>query len=528
MTARTAEENHVHSPFRKTAEPVRRLAAVSAAVIATTLALAGCSASDGDTSAGASSGAATGTLNWAAGYAPSSWDPVVNGSGAAFRITALAYASLTNTDEAGKAAPGLAKSWTYNDAGTEVTFHLRSDLTFSDGATLDSTAVKKYLLRAQTQKNSALVGEGISVIKSIETPSATDVTLKLSQPDFQLPLVLAQRVGQITNPDKTAAELNEKPAGAGPFTAESIVPGSKATFVKNPDYWDADNIHIKNVTVSFGVDPSSVVSGLQSGVYNFADLASSQVKAAKAADLDVVLQPGFNANNLSVNTTIAPFDNPKVLEAVNYAIDRQQIVDQVDFGQGQPATQPFPKGYIAYDEASADRYSYDPDKAKALLAEAGHPSGLDVPFVVSADTPAIELIQAQLKKVGINATIKVDTNWATSFFAKKLALTTYGTTGRDSPIQTLQAHFDPAGPLNSSGTEPGSAFDAAVAKALATPLDSPDYEKNIQAATAAGLETTGLVFTDSVPNILVKTKAVSDLPEIPAYITWTGVTVTGR
>ncbi|ROQ36515.1 peptide/nickel transport system substrate-binding protein [Frondihabitans sp. PhB188] len=504
----------------------RTLLTTGAASLA--LVLAGCSTTSTGTGASTAAGAATGTLSWASSYAPSSWDPVVNGSGAAFRITALAYASLTNTDEDGKAAPGLAESWTYNDAGTKVTFHLRPGLTFADGTALDSTAVKKYIERAQTQENSSLVGEGISVIESVETPSATDVRLNLSQPDFQLPLVLAQRVGQITNPSRSAAELNEKPDGAGPFTPVTIVAGSKATFVKNPDYWDADNIHIANVTVSFGADASSIVSGLQSGVYNFSDLTPSQVKAAKAANLDVVLQPGFNANNLSVNTTIAPFDKPEVLQALNYAIDREAIVKQIDFGYGTAATEPFPKGYIAYDPSSAARYAYDPTKARQLLADAGYADGLEVEFVVSADTPTNELIQAQLKKVGITAALKVDTNWATSFFAKKLALTTYGTTGRDSPIQTLQAHFGPAGALNSAGTEPGSAFDEAVATALATPLDSDDYEKNIQAATAAGLATTGLIFTDSLPNILVKTKAVSDLPRIPAYITWTGVTITGR
>ncbi|MCU1527656.1 MAG: hypothetical protein JWP75_1419 [Frondihabitans sp.] len=504
-----------------------RLAGVIAGAAALALVMTGCSAASGSTDTSSASTGASGTLNWASSYAPSSWDPVVNGSGAAFRITSLAYASLTNTNTKGEAAPGLAKSWTYNAAGTQVTFHLRSGLKFSDGSALDSAAVKAYLLRAQTQKNSALVGEGIAPIKSIATPNTTDVVLNLSQPDFQLPLVLAQRVGQITNPKKSPTELNETPAGAGPFKAVSIVAGAKATFVKNPNYWDAKDIHIQNVTVSFNVDPASVVSGLQSGVYNFSDLAPSQVKAAKAAGLDVVLQPGFNANNLSVNIKQAPFNNPKVLEAINYAINREQIVKQVDFGYGKATSEPFPEGYIAYDPSSADRYSYDPAKAKQLLASAGYASGIKVTFTVSASTAENELLQAQLKAVGITATLKVDPNWATSFFAKKLALSTYGTTGRDSPIQTLQAHFGATGALNSSGSEPGTAFQSAIAKALATPLTSADYEKNIQAATAAGLATTGLIFTDSVPNIIVKTKAVSSIPKIPAYITWTGVTISG-
>ena len=444
-------------------------------------------------------------------------------------MTQLAYASLTSTNTKGEAVPALAKSWKYNSAGTQVTFTLRSGLKFSDGSALNATAVKDYLIRAQTQKTSALVGEGISVIKSIDTPSATSVVLNLSQADYQLPLVLAERVGQITNPKYTTAELNQKPEGAGPFKAVSVQAGAKATFVKNPYYWDAKDIHIKNVNVSFGIDPTQVVSGLQSGVYNFADLATSQAKSAKAAGLDVVVQPGFNASNLSVNTSVAPFNNPKVLEAVNYAINRQQIVDQADFGYGTPAYEPFPKGYIAYNSSAANRYPFSVSKAKALLASAGYPKGFAVTFTVSSTsgTAENELLQAQLKAVGIDATLKVDPNWATSFFAKKLPISTYGTTGRDSPVQTLQAHFGAAGALNLSGKDGGTAYDAAVATALATPLTSPDYQKNIQAATAAGLATTGLIFTDTVPNLFVKTKAVSDLPKTPAKVVWAGVTVSG-
>jgi peptide/nickel transport system substrate-binding protein len=508
--------------LRPSARRRGRLTALLAAAAATALVLAGCTTSSGSTGE-------AGVLNWAAANTPSSWDPVVNGSGSTFRVTSLAYDSLTSTNTKGEAVPALAKSWKYNAAGTQVTFTLRDGLKFSDGSALTSSAVKDYLIRAKTQKNSALVAEGLSVISSIDTPSATSVVINLKQADYQIPLVLAERVGQITNPKFTPTQLNAKPEGAGPFKAVSVEAGAKAVFVKNPYYWDAKDIHIDSVTVTFGVDASSIVSGLQSGVYNFADLATSQGKAAEIAGLDVVVQPGFNAGNLAVNTTIAPFDDPKVLEAVRYAINREQLVDQADFGYGVPAYEPFPKNYIAFDPDAANLYPYSVAKAKELLREAGYPNGFAVTMTVgtTVGTAENEILQAQLKAVGIRATLKVDPNWATSFFAKKLAISTYSTTGRDSPVQTLQAHFDAAGALNSSGRDGGAAYQAAVAKALATPVSSPDYQKNIQAATAAGMATTGLVFTDTVPNLFVKTKAISALPKIPAKVVWTGVTISG-
>lgn len=503
---------------------LRRLASATLVAVASVVVLVGCSATTTSVGANGANGADGDTLKWAASYQPTSWDPVVNGSGASFRVTALAYASLTTTDEDGEAAPALAKSWDYNSDGTEVTFHLRDGLTFSDGTALDSTAVKKYFLRAQSQSDSALVGEGISTITSIDTPNATDVVMHLSEPNYQIPLVLAERVGQITNPDKSASELNASPSGAGPFKVVSIVAGSHAVFEKNPDYWDAADIHIQRVEVFFNVNANTVVSGLQTGVYNFADLTASQVKSAKSAGLDVVEQPSYNAANLSINTTVAPFDDPQVVEAVKAAVDREQIVEQADFGIGTTATQPFPKGYIAYSSDAAEP-STNVAKAKRLLAAAGYPNGFAVTLTVSADSAQNELLLAQLKAVGIDATLTVDTNWSTDFFAKKTALSTYSTTGRDSPIQTLEAHFSANGVLNLSGTGAGAAFDAALAKALATPPTSPDYAANIRAATEAGMASTGLVFTDSVPSIYAKTTSVSTLPAIPAKYSFAGVTI---
>jgi peptide/nickel transport system substrate-binding protein len=122
----------------------------------------------------------------------------------------------------------------------------------------------------------------------------------------------------------------------------------------------------------------------------------------------------------------------------------------------------------------------------------------------------------------------VQPDWATPFFAKDLALSLYGTTGRESPVQTLTAHFGPQGPLNLSSPYTPEGFDAAIALARQTPLDSPDYAKNLQAATRAGLESQALVFTYSQPNLFVKSPRVSDLPAIPGQVHWTGVTVSDK
>jgi len=463
-------------------------------------------------------------LKWAVDFPPN-WDPVVQGSGGGFRVLALAYASLTEIDEEGHAEPGLAQSWDYNGAGDEITFHLRPNLKFTDGTPVNAEAVKQYLERAKEQRNSALEGD-LTSIESARVASELDVVLHLTQVDYQIPLLLGQRVAQITSP-KAAQDpraLNAFPVGAGPFKVVELVPESHVYLKKNPDYWNARNIYIDEVKVYAGIDPATVVSSIQTGVYDFAYLPPSQVKAAKSAGLDVVFQPGFNAANISINVHKNPFKDPAVLEAVRYAVNRQEYVDKVTLGFGTATNQPFPKGYIAYDDESESLWPYDPARAKRILKDAGYaPGQITLDLIVPTATPAAEIVQSQLSAIGIAVKISVSPNWAEPFFAKDLTLSLYGTTGRESPVQTLTAHFGPDGPLNLSSPFVSDAFRDAIRVARETPLDSPDYGKNLKAATRAALETTPTIFTYSFPNVFVKGPRVPKIPAIPGQIHWTGV-----
>ncbi|SES45624.1 peptide/nickel transport system substrate-binding protein [Actinokineospora terrae] len=521
---RSPRRERQHMSVRTTARRLR--GAVIGIAVAATLASTVSACGNGGASAAAGGPS---TLKWASSYFPTHWDPVVSGSGAQFRLLSLVHASLTRTDETGKAVPDLAKDWEYNTAGDQVTFHLRPGLKFTDGEPVDGAAIKFAIERAKTQKNSALFGD-LTSIKEV-TASGLDVVVKLAQVDHQIPQLLGQRVLQVSSPKaaQDPAKLDQNPVGAGPFVVTQLVPGTKAVLKKNPDYWDAANIHIDNVELTSAPDASTVVSGLQTGVYNFADLTPSQADAAKKAGLDVFVQPGFNASNISINVNKAPFDNPKVVDAVRHAINRKEFVDKLTFGLGEPTDQPFPEGYIAYDPESKNRWPYDPAKSKALLAEAGFkPGDIKLDLVIPDAQPASEIVQSQLAAVGITLTIKVDKNWSKPFFAKELALSIYGTTGRDSAVQTLTAHFGPNGPLNLSTPYEPAGFEAAVAKVRQTPLDSPDYPTALRAATRAGLDSRALVFTYSAPNLFVKNKSVSNLPKNPAHIDWTGVKISGR
>ncbi|ALJ18546.1 ABC transporter substrate-binding protein [Microbacterium sp. No. 7] len=501
-----------------------KLRAALAAAVVGVLALTGCAASAAEEAAETREPT---VLRWAATL-PANWDPVVQGSGFNFNLTALVHASLTEIDEQGNAVPGLAESWEYNDAGDAVTFHLREGLEFQDGAPVNAEAVKLYIERAKTQENSALHGD-LTSIDHVTADGEHDVTVHLTQVDHQIPLLLGRRVAQITSPKaaEDPAALNQWPVGAGPFQVVEYVPESHITLEKFDGYWDAENIHIDRVELSAAPEPSTLVASISTGVYDFAfGLDPSQYDAAIAAGLDVSQHPVYSAQNISLNVNKPPFDDPAVVEAVRHGVNRQEFLDKAAFGHGYLTTQPFPEGYIAYDEGSADLWPYDPEKARKILADAGYaPGDLTVDFVVSRESVSNEIVQSQLAAIGITANLRVAPDWSGPFFAKDLTLSTYGTTGRESPVQTLTAHFGPDGPLNLSSPYEPEGFEEAIAIARETPLDSPDYAKNLQAATRAGLQSEALIFTIGVPQLIVSSPKVSALPQIPGQIHLTGVTI---
>jgi peptide/nickel transport system substrate-binding protein len=518
------------SRWRRTAAGLAAAALVAA--LATACSSAG--ASNGPSGSGttdASDSAAV--LKWATTDFPTDWDPVVNGAGAQFRPLTFVYSSVTNINAQGNPTPGLADSWTYNKAGTEVTFHIRPGLKFSDGTPVNAAAVKDAIIRGKTQKNSALV-EDLEPVSRVTTSGDYDVNVYLDHPDFQIPLVFGERVLLVASPKaaEDPTKLNQFPVGAGPFIATKIIPGQEAIFKKNPDYWDAKDIHISEVYLYEAPAPATVVAGLETGVYNFADLDPSEASAAKAAGLDVFVQPGYNAENISININKAPFKgHPDLVEAIRYAINRQQFVQQLTFGYGEATDEVFPPGAPGYNPADANLWPYNPAKAKQLLAQAGFkPGQVHLPLVISSSesTAEAEIVQSQLAAIGIKVSISVDPNWATPFFAKQLVFSLYGTTGRDSQTETLRDHFGPDGVLNLSSPYEVAGFEAAVDKAEATPIGSPDYLTNLRAATAAGLQSEALIFLYVAPNLFAKSKSISALPGNPGHVDWTGVTINGN
>ena len=475
-------------PFRSRLT-YRSAAAAAAAVAISALAACG-SASGGSPGSGSSAGGAgaSGTLNWE-WQLPTSWDPVTSSAGWDMHALGLVYASLTTLDPAGDVGPGLASSWTYAADGKSVTFQLRPGLTFSDGTPLNAQAVKENIDRGQAQGNSTVASE-LSVISKVVVNSPTSFTLDLTQVDYQVPDLLAGKDGMMVSPAAFThvSSIPTQPVGAGPFKLTSYVPDSHADLVRNPGYWDASQIHIQNFTVQDITQPEQILSALQSGQVNVAYIAGNQVASAKAAGFKIAVIPSEVVNELDIQTATAPFNNPNVVKAINYAINRQAILQVQAAGYGAVAYQPFPKGFVGYSAKLANLYPYNPALARQLLAQAGYPHGLKITLsTVSTTNSLAEQIQGQLAQAGITATINdipTDTETQQLYLNKSIPLAVDGTAGRMSPVEMLDVLYSQQGLMNVNGkasTTPAE-VSAALAKALTVPLDSPDYPATLQNA----------------------------------------------
>jgi peptide/nickel transport system substrate-binding protein len=237
-------------------------------------------------------------------------------------------------------------------------------------------------------------------------------------------------------------------------------------------------------------------------------------------------------NELDIQTTTTPFNKPDVVKAINYAINRQAILQVQAAGFGAVSYQPFPKGFVGYDPKLADLYPYDPAKAKQLLAQAGYPHGVKITLTsVSIDDSLAEQIQGQLKQAGITATISnvpLATETQSLYLNKSIPLAIDGTAGRNSPVEMLDVLYSQQGLMNVDGktSTVSSAVTQALGKALTVPLNSPSYASTLQATVGtAVLDDPIHIWLYTNPRIFAYSPKVTGIPADLVQQRWEGVRV---
>jgi peptide/nickel transport system substrate-binding protein len=344
---------------------------------------------------------------------PASMDPAT-GQNANNQYYDLAYDPLIIHQVDGSYAPGLATAWAYGPKNESFSFTLRSGVRFSDGTVLDSAAVKTWI-RHELKVPGGTAHNYLGSLTGIETPDTTHVKLTFSKPTPQLPFVFSQELemGMIGSPRAVSAgTLATKTDGAGQYVLDqsATVNGDHYTYTPNPHYWNPKAIHWKKIVIRYITSPTTTLQAMRSGQVQLAvQQQVSSIGAAKRAGLTITqpLQAFFGLSIDDRTGSIVPaLKDPRVRQAINYAVNRPAINKSVFGGFGQPNDQVAIPGDDGYNPTLASRYPYDPTKARKLLAEAGYPHGFTMRILdmkaLGFDTLA-QAIAGQLQNVGIKA-----------------------------------------------------------------------------------------------------------------------------
>ncbi|MEK4701185.1 ABC transporter substrate-binding protein [Solibacillus sp. FSL R7-0668] len=360
-----------------------------------------------------------------------SLDPAIVTDGESFKVTQNLFETLLNFGEQNTTIhPGLAKEWQVSDDGLTYTFQLQEGVKFHDGTDFNAEAVVKNINRWKggTEEdfyyfNSMFKAEGADVIADVKADGDYTVVFTLSRPQAPFLKNLAMSPFGIASPTAFEAagdKFGDNPVGTGPFKFTEWKRNDSITIEKNADYWQQGLPKLDKVIFRSIPDNSARLNALTAGDIDLADgINPSDGKTVEGnADLQLIERPSMNIGYLGLTNTRPPFDNKLVRQAVNYAIDKQAIVDAFFEGRAQVAANPMPSSISGYNEA-IEPYPYDPEKAKSLLAEAGYDGkeielwAMPVPRPYMPDGAKVaEVIQKNLEDVGIKSKI-VTFEWAT-------------------------------------------------------------------------------------------------------------------
>ncbi|MFT4150019.1 MAG: ABC transporter substrate-binding protein [Paracoccaceae bacterium] len=342
----------------------------------------------------------------------STFDPIATAQNIDFWVFSNVFDVLVRVDNAGKElVPGLAEKWEVSPDALTYTFHLR-DAKFSDGTPVTAEDAAYSLTRIRDSELS-LWSDSYKIIKDMQTPDAKTLVITLTGPSAPFLSTLAMPGASIVSKaamEKGEEAFAEKPVGSGAFSVEEWRRGDRVILKKNPEYWDAAKVSLDGVEWISIPDDNTRMLAVQAGELDAAIYVpfSRVEELKKDANLNVVVDPSTREDHLLMNQEHAPLNNVKVREAIDYAIDKQAIVDTVTFGIGEVANSYIPKGALYHSDANGAR-GFDPEKAKALLAEANvGPIALN--YVVNAGNEVDEqiavLLQQQLGNVGITLNLQ--------------------------------------------------------------------------------------------------------------------------
>ncbi len=349
---------------------------------------------------------------------------------------------IVRQDMNGKPSPDLAVSWLSNDAATEWTFKLRSGVKFHNGAPFSADDVVYSLKRVQDEKTGSPARDTISMIKTMDAVDPQTVRFTLSEPFADLPLILTDYRLRVI-PKDSGATIATTGIGTGPFKLEKLDPQGTTILVANPDYFEGKP-GVARMEVIGIPDAQARLQALLGGQLDMVPSVTQQQRTLLERSNRHKVQAIRTGNwrGIVFNTQAKPFDDVRVRQAIKAAVDRKAMLDLAASGGGEIGCDtpvgPTDQYRVVYDVAKD--CPQDIAKAKALLASAGYPNGIDIELnvaTIEAVWPAIaEAFQQQVAPAGIRVKITQvpsDGYWSNVWIKKDAVMTRWN----DRPADAL-------------------------------------------------------------------------------------------
>lgn len=322
----------------------------------------------------------------------------------------LMFQGLYGFDKDMKLIPVLAESHDADADARVFTFKLRTGVAFHDSTPFDAAAVKANFERVADPANRLKRQSLLNMLDRVEVVDPITARIHLKEPFGAFVNTIAHPAGFMLSPKAIAEfgkEVNRHPVGTGPFAFVSWGADTLRT-KRNPNYWRPGLPKMDTVTFRSIPENGARIAALQAGEAQFIYPLPPEmaVVAGRSPNLEVINDPSIIARYVSMNCMKKPFSDVRVRQALNYAVDKAAYAKVVYNGFAEPLDAPIPPKLGFYSKQTP--YTFDPAKAKAMLAEAGYPNGFETEMWGSNNTlvqRALQFMQQQLAGVGVKVTV---------------------------------------------------------------------------------------------------------------------------
>lgn len=360
------------------------------------------------------------------------------------------FDGLLAPDTDGTLKPAIAESYQVSDDGLTYTFTIRPNVKFHTGDPVTMEDIRYTFDRLRGVNGDEALSSKFDHVISIDSPDEQTLVITLSEPNTTF-LYALTAVDSAILPKNNDGNHNEYPVGTGPFKFAKYNPGSNLILEKNEHYWKEGLPYLDKVTFAVQPDNQSALLSMKAGEVDIMDIPSHRIPEVEN-DFNLIYQQNNSTLLIGFNQDREPFNNVKVRQAINYAINKEEIIEAAFTGYATKlGSNMSPAMGSYYRDGLQDVYELNIEKAKELLAEAGYPDGFKATLSVSSHTEmyanVAQVVVEELKQIGIQLDIEM-VEWGVwldrIYKGRDFEMTAIDFTGKLSPYDILNRYVGDA------------------------------------------------------------------------------------